>query len=66
MAKNLSGIKQSKPVAVIDSFTGETRNYPSLRECARREHIRPTTLYKAIKNKIKIQRREFIYEQTDN
>ena len=66
MAKNLSGIKQPKPVVVIDSFTGENRIYPSLRECARAEQIAPTTLYKAIKNKTKIQRREFIYETSDN
>lgn len=66
MTKNTSGIKQSKSVVVIDSFTGENRIYPSLRACARAEQIAPTTLYKAIKNKTKIQRREFIYEQTDD
>lgn len=64
MARNTSGIKQPKPVIVIDSFTGENRTYPSLRACARAEQIALTTLYKAIKNKTKIQRREFIYEQT--
>ena len=62
MARNTSGIQQPKPVVVIDSFTGENRTYPSLRACSRAEQIAPTTLYKAIKNKTKIQRREFIYE----
>lgn len=66
MARNLSGIKQPKAVVVIDSFTGETRNYESLRACSRGENVPPTTLYKAIKNKVKLQRREFIYEQTND
>ena len=61
MFKNLSGIKQPRSVVVIDSFTGENRTYESLRACARAEKIAPTTLYKAIKNKTKLNRREFIY-----